>query len=303
MLTLCAHVVQDYSSDVILWRRAFEEEFDGVVGSKSYWSGTWRNPALEHIRRNDAWDQRAFRTNRWRRDSVHVSFLLLLLLMRRSPLGTFPLRYLLVGSALFVAYELSFALALGLAKTREAAIEVAMVNYLWPGLTVFCAAVVERRRLRARVLVGLLLAFAGVVVSSSGGATSTFAGLLSRVSTNAPSYILAFLAAVVWALYCVATRKLAQGKDGLWLFMGQSAVGFWVLYALDPHAQVLRFNAGGLLQVLLAGAAGAAGYALWNAGILRGNMNLLALAGNSTPLLTQDLVCREFVRARWSYLV
>jgi hypothetical protein len=42
---------------------------------------------------------------------------------------------------LFVTYEICLALALGYAATRHQAIEVGMVNYLWPSLTIcllFC---------------------------------------------------------------------------------------------------------------------------------------------------------------------
>ena len=48
-------------------------------------------------------------------------------------------RYLLAGSALFVSYEICLALALGYAVNRQQAIEVGMVNYLWPSLTILFA--------------------------------------------------------------------------------------------------------------------------------------------------------------------
>ena len=47
----------------------------------------------------------------------------------------FPRRYLVWGSLLFVAYELCLSLSIGYANTSRQAIEVGMVNYLWPSFT------------------------------------------------------------------------------------------------------------------------------------------------------------------------
>ncbi len=48
-------------------------------------------------------------------------------------------RYLLAGSVLFVSYEICLALSLCYAASRQQAIEVGMVNYLWPSLTILFA--------------------------------------------------------------------------------------------------------------------------------------------------------------------
>ena len=42
-------------------------------------------------------------------------------------------------SLLFVSYEICLALSVGLAGSRQQAIEVGMVNYLWPSLTILFA--------------------------------------------------------------------------------------------------------------------------------------------------------------------
>lgn len=91
----------------------------------------------------------------------------LFLLPRRTSLRELPTLYLWVGALLFVAYEVCFVLALGLARSRNEAIEVGMVNYLWPSLTVLMSAMAGRQRLNALMLGGLALALAGVVGASS----------------------------------------------------------------------------------------------------------------------------------------
>ncbi len=215
-----------------------------------------------------------------------LSALLLFGLTKRTPLKAFPPAYLLLGAALFVGYQLCFALAVGLARSRAEAIEVGMVNYLWPSLTVVCSALAMRQRVGALMLAGLALAFAGVVVACMPATGFTLTGFLAHAAGNPRSYGLALGAAVTWALYCVVTSRLARGCNGVWLFMALSAVAFWVLFALQPQAGSMHWSGPAVAQVLLAGSAVGAAYALWNLAILRGNVGTLGLAANATPLLS-----------------
>src|SRR6218665_523470 len=47
--------------------------------------------------------------------------------------------YLWLAGGLFVVYEICFALSLGLAHDRAQALELGMLNYLWPSLTILLA--------------------------------------------------------------------------------------------------------------------------------------------------------------------
>lgn len=58
-----------------------------------------------------------------------------------------------------------------------------------------------------------------------------------------------------------------------------------VKYLLAGEA-TLRFAWPAMLELLVAGSAMAAGYALWNIGVLRGNLTLLATASYFTPVLS-----------------
>ena len=68
-----------------------------------------------------------------------VSSILLVFTMGLPKISRFSKSYLLIGGSLFVCYEIFLALALGMANSRHQAIEMAVINYLWPALTVlFC---------------------------------------------------------------------------------------------------------------------------------------------------------------------
>ena len=81
------------------------------------------------------------------------------------------------------------------------------------------------------------------------------------------------------------TKRYADGKNGVALFFMLTAAALWVKYLLAGEA-TLRFAWPAMLELLVAGSAMAAGYALWNIGVLRGNLTLLATASYFTPVLS-----------------
>ena len=88
-----------------------------------------------------------------------LSGLLLIFTVGFPNLRQIPRRYLLAGSVLFVSYEICLALSLGYAASRQQAIEVGMVNYLWPSLTILFAIPVSYTHLGAVGRSGRLFRF------------------------------------------------------------------------------------------------------------------------------------------------
>ena len=209
---------------------------------------------------------------------------LLVLFLGRPRVRATSWFYLIVGSALFVAYELCLSLALGYASTRNQAIELGVVNYLWPCLTVLLAIVMNGQKARWLILPGTALALFGIVwvVSGDGLALAT---LVANVGTNPLSYSLALGCAVTFALYCNVTRRYAGGQNLVMLFFTLAAAVLWLKYALSTEV-LPAFTLNSSLQLGAAGVAMAGGYALWNLGILRGNLTLLATASYSAPVLS-----------------
>ena len=91
-----------------------------------------------------------------------LSGILLIFTVGFPQLRQIPPRYLLVGSLFFVSYEMCLALSLGYAGTRQQAIEVGMVNYLWPSLTILFAIIFNGQKTTWWVIPGLLLSLVGV---------------------------------------------------------------------------------------------------------------------------------------------
>lgn len=137
----------------------------------------------------------------------------LFLLDKPTPLKKIPRRYLLIGGVLFATYELFMAFAVGLAQDSFQAIEVSILNYLWPTLTVlFWAVACKSGRASAlfRVIPGAVFATAGIVLAVGG--SSLLAGAPFFTGSLWP-YLLAISASIIWAVYSVATPRWACGSN------------------------------------------------------------------------------------------
>lgn len=214
-----------------------------------------------------------------------VSTLALMLVMGRPKIGEYRLSYVLLGGGLFVSYEICLALALGMANDRQQAMEMAVINYLWPALTVLLAVAMSGRRVNLLVYPSVVLAFVGVVWCISGDASLSIEGVKNNVATNPLTYSMAFAAAFIWALYCNITPKMSGGKNAIVLFFAMTSVTLWIQYALSDESQMV-FTLSSVSTLMIAGVIMGAGYALWNQAIIGGNMVLIATFSYFTPVFS-----------------
>lgn len=198
----------------------------------------------------------------------------------------------LLGIGGLFGYHALYFTALRLAPPAEAG----LINYLWPLLIVLFSSFVLSERLRAHHLVGALLGLVGTVVLLAGRAEIGFS------ATFIPGYGAAFVAAFVWAIYSVASRKFAAVPS-------DAVVGFCLVTALIGALCHLLFeqtvwpdHAGEWLAILALGAApvGAAFY-VWDIGMKRGDIRVLGAASYAAPVLsTVALVLAGYAEPRWT---
>lgn len=218
--------------------------------------------------------------------TVASAFLLLTIGLPR--LREFPRRYLVWGSLLFVAYELCLALSIGYADSGRQAIEVGMVNYLWPTFTIVAAILFNGQNFNFWIVPGFLLSMIGISRILGGDQGLDLPGMMGNIQTNPLSYGLAFLGALIWAAYCAVTARMANGKNGVTLFFILVALVLWVQY-FAGGAGAMSFGIGPVTHLALAGMAMGFGYAAWNVGILHGNVTLLAGASYFIPVFSAAL--------------
>ncbi len=124
-----------------------------------------------------------------------LSGLLCLVTVGFPDIRRFSPRYLIAGSVLFVSYEICLALSLGYAATRSQAIEVGMVNYLWPSLTIVFAILFNGQKSTLWVIPGLLISLLGVCWVLGGEEGLHLEEITRNVVSSPLSYALAFAGA------------------------------------------------------------------------------------------------------------
>lgn len=200
-------------------------------------------------------------------------------------LSRFPKRYLIWGGLLFVTYEVCLSLALGFATDRTQAIELGMVNYLWPSFTLALAVILNKQRFSILLVVGLLCAFSGLVWVVSGDNPLTIDGLWKNIQSNPLSYILAFSGAILWAFYSNLTRLMSGGNNGIVPFFLLTSLALWGQYLFSTPVEWI-VNTKSITLLLITGAAIGLANAAWTIGMIRGNVTLLATLSYFTPVIS-----------------
>jgi drug/metabolite transporter (DMT)-like permease len=203
----------------------------------------------------------------------------------RVSLGTFA-----VGVGGIFGYHALLFAAFRLAP----AVEVNLVNYLWPLLIVVLSPVfLPGFALKARHLLGALLGLAGAALVVSGGNTVGFD------AARLPGYLLAAAAAFIWAAYSLMTKRLPPfstgAVGGFCLASGLLSLGiFWIESAAAGRSALaaLRSLSGAdwlALAALGAGPMGGAFYA-WDAALKSGDPRSIGALSYLTPLLSTGLL-------------
>ena len=217
-----------------------------------------------------------------------LSGLLLIFSVGFPNIRRFPVGYLIAGSVLFVSYEICLALSLGYAATRHQAIEVGMVNYLWPSLTVLFAILFNGQKTTCIIVPGVLLAITGICWVLGGENGLNPGEIISNITSSPLSYFLAFLGAFIWATYCTVTNKYARGFNGITVFVLLTALSLWVHYFLTPQPEMM-FSTPVVIKLVSAALTLGFAYAAWNVGILHGNVTIMAVGSYFTPVLSSVL--------------
>lgn len=217
------------------------------------------------------------------------SAVILVLVFRIPNLKHIPRTYLICATLLFVIYELCFSYAIALAQTAQQAIEVSLVNYLWPSLTIVMLIVFKELKFNLWVMVGLAVSLMGIVYIQSGHGSFQWHTVFQNIQANPISYILAFLGACLWAIYCVITKKYSGGHNPIALFFIVITAVLWMkMLLLHPeqlqHLPHIDWHT--LVYMLLVSLVTAMGYAMWNIGLNQGNITLLVTLSYFSPIFS-----------------
>jgi len=218
----------------------------------------------------------------------------------RRPLS-FPVRYLVGCGILFVIYMVSLYLAIGFASNRQQVLEVALINYLWPALTLVFAVPILKKKARGWLVLGIFAGFTGIFLSMF---PENFSWIVfaDNVKANWLPYLLASIAGVTWALYSNLSRLWGgQAESGavpfFLLLSGLMLMGLRVLFPENTQWTLRAVLELIYLMIFPTGL----GYLLWDEAMRKGRIILVASLSYFTPLLSAIIgVAYLGVRAGWN---
>lgn len=207
---------------------------------------------------------------------------------RGHPLGAqlrLPALYLWGCGALFVLTNVSLYLAIGLCLDHDQTLVIALVNYLWPALTVALSVPLLGYRARPWLPVGLLAAVAGTAVALLGGGLGDGTGATFWHTPRGLSALgLGGVAALSWGLYSNLARRWGDPEHGA-VPLFALATGATLGLMLLAHPETVTWTLRGALEVATLGVASlAVAYALWDTGVRRGDPAVLGVASYFVPV-------------------
>ena len=198
-----------------------------------------------------------------------------------------------LGLGVFTLFGYHFLLFIGLRLAP--AVEVNLINYLWPLLIVVLASLyLPGLKLRGVHVVAVALGFAGAATAILGGREATTSTPGGSGWESLPGYLLALGSAFIWANYSLQTkraeltgRSFPTASVGLFGLVsgGLSLACHW---ALEP-AVALSVHDWLLLLLLGLGPLGAA-FLLWDKALKLGDVRHVGLLSYLTPLASTTLL-------------
>jgi drug/metabolite transporter (DMT)-like permease len=170
-------------------------------------------------------------------------------------------------------------------------LEIALVNYLWPALTVLGSVLLLKRRAGPWLVPGTVLALTGVFLVLAPDGEVSWAQLRRHLGTNPVAFGLVLSAAVAWGLYSNLARlwTVSGSRGGVELFVPVTGV---VLLAMRLGvSEPGDWNPRAVTEAAALAAVTTVSYVLWDFSMRRGNLVLVVACSYLTPLLSTLVSC------------
>lgn len=215
-----------------------------------------------------------------------LSTIILIIIFKIPNIFKIPKKYLFFTTLLFVSYELCFSFSVTLSINIQQAIEVSVLNHLWPSLTILFMLFFKEIKFQVLLLPGLLLACFGVLYIQTNGFSLSSAQLYSNLKLNPISYVLAFSAAFLWAAYCIVLIKFGKQKNIIAYLFLMTTITLWIKTLFFTEFHFPSIDPQSWLILILAASCLGLGYAAWNIGVIHGNINILVSSSYFIPVLS-----------------
>ncbi|MBQ3033024.1 MAG: aromatic amino acid DMT transporter YddG, partial [Deferribacterales bacterium] len=141
-----------------------------------------------------------------------------------------PKKYLFLAGSVFVLYEIVFSQAIAVSESSVQTLEVGMINYLWPCLTVLFSIWINGVKMRPIVWPGVIITVCGLYLCAAANSELNFFNFINNLAASPVPYILGLAAAVTWGLYSNLSVRYSSGANGVPLFFAAVAVFLWIKF-------------------------------------------------------------------------
>ena len=205
---------------------------------------------------------------------------------KRQQISQVPRKYLIGCGVPFLSYMIALFLAIGRATDHQQVLEVGLLNYLWPTLTILLSLIILKKRANLLLIPGTFLALVGIFLVLTQGTYVSWQSILVNLSANPVAYALGLVAAVSWAIYSNLTRRWAEDKrQGMVdLFLPITAIVLIVIALLTESTHT--WNVRVLLEVGFLGTVTYIAYWSWDTSMRTGNFVLVTAASYLTPFFS-----------------
>lgn len=213
-----------------------------------------------------------------------VATICLILMVGYPDFSKIPWKYKTIGVVVANLSTICFCLSLNYSDGGTQTMEVGMVNYLWPTITIVFSILFNGQKAQWWIIPGAVLSFIGIFWILSGGNPNLHA-FYEHFLINPISYILAFGSALTWSAFSSMTRAWSKGQNiSTFIFTIDVMIfaAFWTFGVGGSPEITMK----GILSVIIGGCVMGAAYAAWTHGMIYGNITLLAIASYFTPVLS-----------------
>ena len=181
-------------------------------------------------------------------------------------------------------------LAVGMAKSRQQVLEVGLMNYLWPVLTIVFSLFLLNKKAGPLFFPGALIAIVGITFVIGQEISVSWTSFAGNFAGNPLAYSFGMLAAIFWALYSNLTRRWAERSGGaVELFIPATGILLLAFRLLIPEPGSWTVRAG--LEAVFLGIITVVADILWDRAMRKGDVVLVATFSYLTPLFSTIVSC------------
>lgn len=204
------------------------------------------------------------------------------------------LQYLLICGLLFVIYMIAIFIAIERAKDTQQAMEVGLVNYLWPSLTVVLSIFIFTQNVSLLIIPGIILSVTGIFLVISQQLSFNLKLFVNNLKSNLTAYISALIAAIVWAIYSNLTNLMGNpnAESAVFVFIPITGLFFNIIPLANKkyRADYISLNTRTLLEIVFFSTVTVVAYFLWDISMRNSNVTSVAVLSYFTPFFSTLIV-------------